>query len=435
MSPSPSPDFASPGDLAARQDERWREQRRYVLAHSPFFKSLWSTRRVPLCLEDLPSLPLCDKEMLRRSQAETPPFGDYLAAPDQAVIRVHRTSGTTGVPMNLALSAADAEQTAEVGARAQRAAGLGPGHRVVHCLNYQLWIGGLTDHTTLEMTGAAVIPFGVGNSELLIRSIRELGVTAISCTPSYPMVLERTIEKHFPGLSPSELGLQLGLFGGEAGLDNDSFRARLEATWGFKARNANYGVSDALCNFAGQCEHSNDLHFVAPDLLYPELIDPDSAESLPWKEGVEGELVLTHLARECQPLVRFRTADIIAITSTGPCACGRTVPRFRVTGRSDDMVVVRGINVFPTAVAAVANEFSELSGEYRIVLKDAGPYERLPLEVELASGQEATPVLATALVESIRGRLGVTPQISLVPPHSLPRTAGKTKRVIREGNP
>ena len=218
-------------------------------------------------------------------------------------------------------------------------------------------------------------------------------------------------------------------------MDNDSFRARLESTWGFKARNANYGVSDALCNFAGQCEYSNDLHFVAPDLPYPEMIDPDSAESLPWKEGVEGELVLTHLARECQPLVRFRTGDIIAITGTGPCACGRTVPRFRVTGRSDDMVVVRGINVFPTAVAAVVNEFSELSGEYRIVLKDAGPYERLPLEVELATGQEATPVLAAALVESIRGRLGVTPQISLVPPHSMPRTAGKTKRVVREGNP
>ena len=115
MSSSPSPDFASPGDIAARQGERWREQRRYVLAHSPFFKSLWSTQSVPLGLEDLPSLPLCDKEMLRRSQAETPPFGNYLAAPDQAVIGVHRTSGTTGVPMNLALSAADAEQTAEVG--------------------------------------------------------------------------------------------------------------------------------------------------------------------------------------------------------------------------------------------------------------------------------------------------------------------------------
>ena len=433
MSSSDSPDFAPLEDIAARQRERWVLQRSYVVDQSPFFKALWSTTQVPLSLEDLPSLPLCDKEMLRRSQAETPPFGNYLAAPDRAVIRAHRTSGTTGVPMNLALTAADAEQTAVVGARAQRASGLGPDHRVVHCLNYQLWIGGVSDHATLEATGATVIPFGVGNSELLIRTIKELGVTAISCTPSYPMVLERTIEERFPELSPRALGLQLGLFGGEAGLDNDSFRARLERVWGFKARNANYGVSDALCNFAGQCAHSNDLHFVAPDLLYPEVIDPDSGEPLPWEDGVEGELVLTHLARECQPLVRFRTADIIVITNTGPCACGRTVPRFRVMGRSDEMLVVRGINVFPTAVAAIVNDFSEFSGEYRIVLTDSGPYERLPLEVELAAGQEATAELASRLVEAIKGRLSVTAQLSLVSPQSLPRTAGKTQRVFREG--
>ncbi len=435
MSSSVRPDFLPLDEIAAQQRVRWNEQRRYVLEQSPFFKALWPTNKVPSALEDLPSLPICDKEMLRRSQAETPPFGDYLAAPDRDVIRIHRTSGTTGQPMNLALSAADAEQTAEVGARAQRASGLGPGHRVVHCLNYQLWIGGITDHATLEMTGATVIPFGVGNSELLIRTIKELGITAISCTPSYPIVLERVIEERFPELSPRALGLQLGLFGGEAGLDSDSFRARLETTWGFKARNANYGVSDVFCNFAGQCEHSNDLHFVSLDLCYPEVIDPDSGEPLPWEEGVEGELVLTHLARECQPLVRFRTADIIVITNTGPCGCGRTVPRFRVLGRSDDMVVVRGINVFPTAVAAVINEFPEFSGEYRIVLEGPGPYERLPLEAELASGHEATSDLETSLAQSIKTRLSVTPKVTLMPPDSLPRTAGKTQRVMRQEKP
>ena len=241
--------------------------------------------------------------------------------------------------MNLALSSADARQAAEVGARAQRAAGLGPQHRVVHCLNYQLWMRGLTDHTTLETTGATVIPFGVGDSELLIRTVLDLGINAISCTPSYPRVLERVLEDRFPNMKPRDLGLQLGLFGGEAGLDDDGFRSRLETTWGFKARNANYGVSDAFCNFAGQCDNSNDLHFVGLDVLYPELVDPNNGDSLPWQAGVEGELVLTHLAKECQPLVRFRTSDIIFKTDTESCACGRTAPRFRVVGRSDDMVI------------------------------------------------------------------------------------------------
>src|SRR5208282_4076813 len=172
----------------------------------------WHEVRPPVRLEELPRLPLSDKAMLRASQAASPPFGDYLAASPEKVTRLHRTSGTSGQAMNLALSAADARLTAEIGGRAQRAAGLGPGHRVVHCLNYQLWMGGFTDHLTLEATGASVVPFGVGGSEL--------GITAISCTPSYPAVLERVIAAHFPGLEPKALGLQLGLFGGEAGLDD-----------------------------------------------------------------------------------------------------------------------------------------------------------------------------------------------------------------------
>ena len=432
MEPSPTADFTALDRIVAQQRERWHRQYEYVLENSPFFSDLWSGRRVAPGLEDLASLPLCDKEMLQRSQAAVPPFGSFLAAPEKSVVRVHRSSGTTGRPMNLVMSAADAQQTAIVGARAQRASGLGARHRVVHCLNYQLWMGGFTDHTTLEMTGATVIPFGIGGSELLIRTIRELGITAISCTPSYPMVLERVIEERFSDLSPRDLGLELGLFGGEAGLDDDGFRTRLETTWGFKARNANYGSADVMCNFAAQCEHSKDLHFVALDVLYPEVVDPVSGESLPWRESVEGELVHTHLARECQPLVRFRTADIIVLTGTSPCACGRTAPRFRVIGRRDDMVVVRGINVFPTSVATLINKFPEFSGEYRIVLAGPGPYDRLPLEVELLPGRQGDTALEHALSAAIKSALQVTAQIALMPPNSLPRTAGKTRRVIRK---
>jgi phenylacetate-CoA ligase len=425
-------DFSPLAEIAKLQATRWHAQAAHVARHSAFFQRLWNDKPPPVRLADLPTLPLCDKAMLRASQAAHPPFGDYLAAPDETIARLHRTSGTTGQAMNLALSVADARLTAEVGARAQRAAGLGPGHRVVHCLNYQLWMGGFTDHTTLEAAGATVIPFGVGASELLVRTIRELGITAISCTPSYPAVLERVIAERFPDLAPRDLGLRLGLFGGEAGLDDPNLRARLEAVWGLQPRNANYGVSDVFCNFAGQCAVQNDLHFVGLDALYPELIDPASGAVRPWRAGEEGELVLTHLAKECQPLVRFRTGDLIALTATEPCACGRTAPRFRVIGRSDDMVVVRGINAFPTMVAATLTGFRELSGEYRIRLRGIGPYDRLPVEAELAVGETARDALARAVEAAIKRDIRVTAEVTLVPPLSLPRTEGKTRRVIRE---
>ncbi len=428
-------DFADLSDLAAHRQRLWEVQRDYVAARSPLHRRAWGKVRPPESLDGLAGLPLTDKEMLRSSQRAHPPFGDYLAADETTIARVHRTSGTTGTAMNLALSRRDAHETAVVGGRAQAASGLGPGHRVVHCLNYRLWMGGFTDHTTLEETGATVIPFGVGDTQLLIRTIRELGITAISCTPSYPAVLERVVADHFPGLKPRDLGLRLGLFGGEAGLDNPDFRARLEETWGFKVRNANYGVSDVFCNFAGQTEFDNDLHFVALDILHPELIEPATGDPLPWQEGVRGELVLTHVSRQCQPLVRFRTGDIVVLTGTGKAACGRTAPRFRVVGRSDDMVVVRGINAFPTQVAAVINQFAELSGEYRIALDGPGPYDVLPVEVEVAEGRAVEPALAAAVEQRIKQEIGVTATVDLLPFHALPRTEGKTRRVVRKDKP
>ena len=425
-------DFLSADEQAHLRQSAWLRQRTHVLGDSPFFQRLWDGQEPPATLSELPSLPLCDKEDLRQSQREHPPCGDYLATPMTRANRIHRTGGTTGEAMNLALSARDAHITAVVGGRAHTASGLGPGHRVIHCMNYQLWMGGLTDHLTLEQTGATVVPFGVGDSVRLIRTIRELGVTAISSTPSYPAVLARVIEEEFPDLEPADLGLRLGLFGGEPGVDDPEFARRMHATWGMTARNANYGVTDVMSNIAGQCEHSSALHFMAPDVLHAEIIEPETGAVLPIEAGISGELVLTHLERECQPLVRFRTGDVIAVEATGPCVCGRTVPRFRVKGRSDDMVVIRGINVFPTQVAAEINALDTLSGEYRIRLRGAPPHDRLPLEVELASGADAPADLATNLTARIKQSLGVTASVELLPAGSLPRTAGKTRRVIRE---
>lgn len=425
----PDADFASPDDLAAHRQRLWSRQRSYVRDHSDLYREVWEGLPVPADLADLDALPLVDKETLRQSQRVAPPFGAYLAADPETVLRVHRTGGTTGEAMNLALSAADAADTAEIGARAQRASGLRHDDVVIHCLNYQLWMGGFTDHTTLEATGATVVPFGVGNPHLLVRTIRELGVTAISCTPSYPAVLEQVLAEQ--GEDPRSLGLRLGLFGGEAALDVPGFRDRLEQTWGFAARNSNYGVTDIMCNFAGQCEAQDALHFMALDILHPELID-DHGDVLPWESGATGELVLTHLARDCQPLVRFRTGDIVTIEATGTCGCGRTAPRLRVTGRADDMVVVRGVNVFPTSVAALVTSDPALSGEYRIVLTGEGPYDRLPLEVERARDcAQPDDVIGERLEAAARADLRVSAEVRVLDFGALPRTEGKTRRVVR----
>ena len=292
-------------------------------------------------------------------------------------------------------------------------------------------MGGLTDHMGLERTGAMVIPFGTGNTELLIRTIMEVGVTAISCTPSYPAVIARVLEKKFPGVAPRDLGLKLGLFGGEAGLDDAALRNRIRNLWGLEPRNANYGVSDVFCNFAAQCEHDTRLHFMAADVLYPELINPESDEPLPIEPGQTGELVLTHLERDCQPLVRFRTGDIITIDETDPCICGRTGFRFRVVGRNDDMVVVRGLNLFPTMVASVLAGFSELTGNYRIRLATPPPHDALPVEAELVPDTVATPALLNAIETALKTNLGATARVSLLAHGSLPLSEGKTTRVIR----
>lgn len=418
-------------ELFPHQQAAWDVQRDYVSRNSGFFRDLWSGKTPPRDLRDLPELPLSNKAQLRISQERHPPFGDYLASTREMVNRLHRTSGTTGQAMNLGLSARDCEITEIVGGRCQTAAGLGPGYTVVHCLNYQMWMGGLTDHMTLERTGATVVPFGVGGTELLIRTIRDIGANAISCTPSYPALLERVLRDRFPDLSPPDLGLRLGLFGGEPGLDDPTLRQRIRETWGMEPRNANYGVSDVFCNFAAQCEHDTRLHFLAGDVLYPELIHAETEAPFPIIAGQKGELVLTHLARDCQPLVRFRTGDIIAIDETEPCECGRASMRFRVVGRSDDMVVIRGLNLFPTMVAAVINEFEELSGDYRIVLDRPPPYDFLPVQVELAKGQVAEREIGPFVEQAIKSKLGATARVTILPEASFPVTEGKTIRVVR----
>ncbi len=274
-------------------------------------------------------------------------------------------------------------------------------------------------------------PIGVGNSKLLLETIESLGVTAISCTPSYPALLEKVLRAEHR--DPRDLKLRLGLFGGEAGLDNLEFRQAMERTWGFCARNANYGMSEVVSNFASQCHHTSDLHFHGADAIFVEILGVDGHSQ--WiREGTTGELVCTHLAKECQPLVRFRTRDVITVTGTGPCACGRTTWRFRVIGRTDDMFNVRGINVFPNSVQKAVFGRPDIStGQFRIILTGRGPWDRIVVRAEATHGlaRSAWPAATRALEAAIREHAGASAEVTLVEPDSLPRTDGKTTLIER----
>jgi phenylacetate-CoA ligase len=258
-------------------------------------------------------------------------------------------------------------------------------------------------------------------------------VTAISCTPSYPALLAKVLREE-TDLEPRDLGLELALFGGEAGLDNDDFRRTLEDTWGFAVRNANFGLSEVLSILGSQCDETTDLHFHAGDAVYAEIIDPATLQRLPIAEGTTGELVCTHLARECQPLVRYRCRDTVTVTGTGPCACGRTAWRFRIAGRTDDMFNVRGVNVFPTAVRAVVAGLPELlSGHLRIDLRGPGPYDRIELRAEAAHGlpAERRAEAKAVLDERLKTMIGAGADATIVPYESLGRTDHKTSYVER----
>jgi phenylacetate-CoA ligase len=435
---NPAMETISSSDQKKLEQQKLIDQIQYVFANSTMYQEKYSQTGLAAkditCVQDLAKLPFTIKTDLRESQVRTPPYGDFLAAPSDLVNRVHRTSGATGQFIYTALTRKDLVVTNDCGARAFWAAGLRPHHRVVHCLNYCLWMGGYTDHSNLELTGATVFPFGVGNSRQLVRVIRDAGISVISSTPSYPAYLEDVVRDEL-GIEPRDLGLKLGLFGGESGLENPSYRGRIADTWGMQPQNANYGVSDVLCNFASVCDENYQLHFLAQGALLAQLIDPATGEDLPVQAGVKGELVLTHLEKEAQPLVRYRTSDILEILGTGPCRCGRTGFRFRVVGRSDDMLNVKGVNVFPNGISQVIEEMvPDLNGEFQIVLDHPSPYTGLNIIAEHGAGvdPEQKEVITRKLEKRIKAVLNFSATINLVAPQSIQRTEmGKAVRVLR----
>jgi phenylacetate-CoA ligase len=351
---------------------------------------------------------------------------------DDQITRIHKTSGTTCKPLLLALTTEDIRNTVRAGSACFSLAGLQKEHTVIHCLNYNMWMGGYTDHQSLEEAGAAVIPFGVGHTKELIETILAIRPDAIHCTPSYLRKIEATLSEQF-NLKPKDLKLKLGLFGAEPGLQNKAFRDEIESKWGIIAMNANYGMSDVLSMFGAECYCKNGMHFMGDDLLYPEIINSETLENIEIENGSTGELVLTNLEKQAQPVVRYRTKDVIRIVSKDQCECGHPGFKFEVVGRSDDMIVVRGVNVFLSTIENLIGSHLEfLTGQYQVHVSSSIPVERLKLVFEIKGEYiNYAKTISQKLLDDFEAALFLKPEIIVVKQGDLPLTEGKTKRLFR----
>ena len=409
-------------------------QLHYVISNSQFYQRKLSDYTLPNVEEMIAfhdSLPFTNKFEIQEDQQENAPFGSNLCTNISQVTRIHKTSGTSGTPLILLFTSEDIANTYECGARCYFASGLRNYHTIVNCMNYCMWAGGYTDHGSMETVGAAVIPFGVGNTKMLIDFLLRIQPDVFHSTPSYLTKLRDVLHKEYQK-KPSDLKLKLGMFGGEGGLQDTNYRNDIEKTWGFKAMDANYGMVDVLSMFGAECKYRCGLHFMGQDVIYPTLINPQTHESIPLKKGAKGELVITNILKEAQPLVRYRTSDMLEITDTSPCECGRGSFRFKVLGRVDDMIVVRGINLFPSTVSRMINCFlSDLTGEYLILVDESDPISKFCLHIEVKKSCIERNNLKHKLLEAFIRILSLKPDIEFVDEGTLTRTEGKTNRIAR----
>jgi phenylacetate-CoA ligase len=373
-------------------DELLRRQVAYLADRSPWYRERIGALAGRVGgVADLPELPLMTKEEIRAGQRDDPPFGPHLCAPQERLVRMHVTSGTTGEPVAIGLTRRDHEANGTVGGEAFRIAGARPDDTIAHCLNYTLYAGGVADHMALEASGATVVPIGVGQSRRLIELIPALRITAIFGTLSFPLYLaERAREL---GVEPRSLGLRHLITAGEPGVGLAALRREIEAVWGATVADT-FGMSDVWSTMGGACGRGDGLHLTTAGWSVVELIDPDTGAPIALQDGAEGELVWTHLRREASPLLRYRSADLATVW-TSRCACGRTTPRIAIHGRRDDMLRVRAVNVYPQAIGAVLSQYPTL-GRWRVIAS-GDPIEP-PLRVEV----EAPPGTDT---DSVAGRL------------------------------
>jgi len=415
----------------ALDDTSYRAQLAYLLERSAFYREKLgvSTAAEAGGLADMAALPLTEKHELKATATDENPVGAHLCAERSEIVRIYSTSGTTGTPSYIPLTARDLDDWITGSARSYSASGITAGQRIVSTYNAGPFVAGAA-LASFDAIGLCHIPVGTGNTERLVRAIELLRPEAAVLTPSYAAYLvEWTGER---GVDLKGSSVERVLVAGEPGGGEPAFRARLEEGWGARVTEA-MGIGDIGVSLWGECEEQDGMHLGARGFVHPELIDPASGESIPLDDGASGELVLTHLRHQAAPLLRFRTRDHVHVR-TSPCPCGRTSPRVRCVGRTDDMLIVRGVNVFPTAVRDVVGAFSpRVSGHIRLRPTAEGVKQEppLPVAVELAEGVEPDDALAETIRERIRAVLVVSTRVELVPWGSLERSEYKGQLVDR----
>ncbi len=413
--------------LSKLQAQKLRNTAKKVYDNVPFYKKAFDEKGVKPqdinSVEDLKHLPFTLKSDLRDNY----PFGMF-AVPREEIVRVHASSGTTGKPTVVGYTKRDIENWAGLMARTLVFAG-GNRHSVVQvAYGYGLFTGGLGAHYGAEALGAMTVPVSGGNTQRQIMLMQDFGSTILACTPSYALFMAETMEEM--GIDRKSLKLEAGIFGAEPW--TEAMRNEIEQRLGILAIDI-YGLSEIMGpGVASDCEHKRGLH-IAEDFFLPEIIDPDTLEPLPY--GEKGELVITTIDKDGIPLIRYRTRDITALHPE-TCGCGRTMVRMeKVVGRSDDMLIIRGVNVFPSQIEGVLVEIAEVSPNYQIIVDRANNFDTLEVQVEV-SGEffsdeiRRLEALSEKIRTAIQNVLSISVKVTLVEPKTIERSMGKAKRVI-----
>jgi phenylacetate-CoA ligase len=403
--------------------ESYRTQLAYLLERSAFYRQKLGTKASER-LADIAQLPLTEKNELRATVTADNPIGSHLCAAPSELVRIYSTSGTTGTPSYVPLTAGDLDNWVAGSARSYAASGVTAGQRIVSTYNAGPFVAGAA-LDAFERIGLVHIPVGTGNTERLVKAVETLEPEAVVLTPSYAAYLAENFDLQ-------ESSVERVLVAGEPGGGEPAFRAKLEEGWGAKVTEA-MGIGDIGVSLWGECEEQDGMHLGARGFVHAELIEPDTGEAVELEDGAAGELVLTHLRHRAAPLLRFRTGDHVQVR-TSPCRCGRTGLRVRCIGRTDDMLIVRGVNVFPSAIREVVSAFApEVSGHVLVKPQAAGVKQQppLPVSVELARDAEADDALAEAIRDRLRQVLVVQTRVDLVPWGSLRRSEYKSRLVER----
>ena len=415
-------------ELAKLQLERLKIQCERVYANVPFYRKAFDDVGITpvevTSLADLPRLPFTEKQDLRNGY----PY-QMFAVPKDTIVRLHASSGTTGRATVVGYTQRDLNNWAELMARCLGAAGLSSLDFIHNAYGYGLFTGGLGVHYGAERLGATVIPVSGGGTKRQVDLLRDFGATAITCTPSYALYLFEAARE--AGIDIRELPLRVGIFGAEPW--SEEMRAEIERKLGITAVNI-YGLSEVMGpGVAQECAVAKCGMHMFEDHFLPEIIDPVTGDVLP--PGTLGELVITTLTKEAVPLIRYRTRDLTSLDYT-PCACGRTHVRInRIIGRSDDMLIIRGVNVFPQQIEAILVDMEGISPHYEIEVTRDGNLDNLEIKVEFSDAMFITDEVRhiqkreRRLQKAIKDYLGVTARVRLVEPQTLKRYEGKANRV------